>query len=771
MSTVGLNFGSPTSGAGFDVSTTVAQIVGNLQNVETPWKNQLSALQSQDTVISSLGTLYSNLSNDLSQLTELNGVLAQKTGSSSNTNVLELTSATSSATAGTHTVVVNKLAQTSSGYLAEIPNASDTLKGSITLRVGSGSTQTIALPAAGETLASLASSINSSALGVTASVLTDSSGSRLSLVSSAAGAKANLTISSNSIVDASGVKLQYTGTAGSGSTPSSGTLTAIANAADTLSGALSIQLGSGAATNFTLDASDNTLATLVNKINQSALGVTASVQTNSDGSSSLALLSNTTGSAGTLTISSSVVDVSPALAYTSTVTGSDASLTVDGVNLTSASNTVTNLIPGLTFQLLSASALQSDGTPAPVQVVIGNDNSGVETAVSTLVTDYNALVQAINTQQGNDSSGHPEPLFGSPTLSLLQQQLLSSLNAQNPNGYLDGVSTGATLSGKLLISVGGGTQHEVDVPDAPNNTINDLADAFNAANLGVTAHVATSGGESYLMFQSQLTGAAGALAVTSTVEATQTAPLAYSPSSASGTQNASGTLTTVAAAGDLLTGSLSIQLGDGTPATIALGSAGQTLQDLADAINGTANLGATASVSSDGKTLTLQAADDSGAMTVNSTLFDSTAATTAALSYTNSSDVSTLTALGISMNNDGTIALDAASLDSLLNSDFNGVVGMFQGLNSWGASVSNLLSNAGTTASTGVLKLAQTSNSKIESTLNAEIAKQESLIASQQKTLTAELNTANEILQAIPSQLSSVSELYSAITGYNQGNN
>jgi flagellar hook-associated protein 2 len=771
MSTVGLNFGSPTSGAGFDVSTTVAQIVGNLQNVETPWKNQLSALQSQDTVISSLGTLYSNLSNDLSQLTELNGVLAQKTGSSSNTNVLELTSATSSATAGTHTVVVNKLAQTSSGYLAEIPNASDTLKGSITLRVGSGSTQTIALPAAGETLASLASSINSSALGVTASVLTDSSGSRLSLVSSAAGAKANLTISSNSIVDASGVKLQYTGTAGSGSTPSSGTLTAIANAADTLSGALSIQLGSGAATNFTLDASDNTLATLVNKINQSALGVTASVQTNSDGSSSLALLSNTTGSAGTLTISSSVVDVSPALAYTSTVTGSDASLTVDGVNLTSASNTVTNLIPGLTFQLLSASALQSDGTPAPVQVVIGNDNSGVETAVSTLVTDYNALVQAINTQQGNDSSGHPEPLFGSPTLSLLQQQLLSSLNAQNPNGYLDGVSTGATLSGKLLISVGGGTQHEVDVPDAPNNTINDLADAFNAANLGVTAHVATSGGESYLMFQSQLTGAAGALAVTSTVEATQTAPLAYSPSSASGTQNASGTLTTVAAAGDLLTGSLSIQLGDGTPATIALGSAGQTLQDLADAINGTANLGATASVSSDGKTLTLQAADDSGAMTVNSTLFDSTAATTTALSYTNSSDVSTLTALGISMNNDGTIALDAASLDSLLNSDFNGVVGMFQGLNSWGASVSNLLSNAGTTASTGVLKLAQTSNSKIESTLNAEIAKQESLIASQQKTLTAELNTANEILQAIPSQLSSVSELYSAITGYNQGNN
>ena len=57
---VGLNFGSPTSGAGFNVSSTVAQIVGNLQNVETPWKTQLTALEGQDTAISSIGTLLSN---------------------------------------------------------------------------------------------------------------------------------------------------------------------------------------------------------------------------------------------------------------------------------------------------------------------------------------------------------------------------------------------------------------------------------------------------------------------------------------------------------------------------------------------------------------------------------------------------------------------------------------------------------------------------------------------------------------------------------------
>src|ERR1035441_10154165 len=83
MGTVGLSFGSPTSGAGFDVSTTVAEIVGNLQNVETPWKNQLTSLESQDSTISSLGTLFSNLSNDISSLTDFQGILAQKEGSRS----------------------------------------------------------------------------------------------------------------------------------------------------------------------------------------------------------------------------------------------------------------------------------------------------------------------------------------------------------------------------------------------------------------------------------------------------------------------------------------------------------------------------------------------------------------------------------------------------------------------------------------------------------------------------------------------------------------
>lgn len=658
--------------------------------------------------------------------------------------------------------------------MTEIPNASDTLTGSITLRVGSGTGQTISLPSGGRTLATLASEINSSGVGVTASVLTDSSGSRLSLVSGTSGAKGTVAVASSSIVDTNGIALQYSGSAGSGTSYSSGALTSLASAADTLSGTLSIQEGNGVAQQFTLDTSDNTLGTLASTINQAGIGVTALVVTNSDGSSSLSLVSGTQGSAGTLAVTSSVLDASPSLAYTSTVSGSDASLTVDGVNLTSASNTVTNLIPGLTFQLLSSSPEQSDGSLEPVQVVIANDNSGVESAISSMVNDYNSLIAAINTQEGNDSSGNPEPLFGSPTLSLLQQQLLSSLNAQNPNGYLDPVSaaTDTTLTGNILVTVGSGAQQEVDVPTSPDNTIQDLANAINAANIGVSANVVTQGGQSNLMLQSQTTGTNGALSVVSQIAATSDTPLTYAATTAGGSSPSSGTLTAVASAGDVLTGSVSIQVGSGVAETVSLGSGGGTLQDLADAINNVSGLGAIASVSSDGTTLTLtsQSAADDGALTVTSNILDSTDATTTNLNYTNSSDISTLSSLGI-MNSDGTLTFDASTLDSLLNTDFTSVVGLFQGVNSWGASFASMLNNSGTSSSTGILNLAQTSNSNIESTLNADISKEETLISAQQTSLTNELNQANQILQELPSQLNGIDELYSAITGYNQSQN
>jgi len=679
MGTVGLSFGSPTSGTGFDVDATVQRIVTNLQRVETPWKTQLTQLQSQDTVLSNLGTLLSTLSTDLGKLTDFTGMLAQKTGSSSNTNVLQLTSATSSAMAGTHTVHVTSLAQTASGYLTPIANASDKLSGSISIQVGGGTARVVNLNSSNNTLAGLAASINAAGIGVTANVLTDANGPRLSLVS------------------------------------------------------------------------------------------------------------GTSGAVGDLTVMSTVMDTSTgnkALGYTSAVQGLDAQLTVDGADLKSSSNTVSGLIPGVTFQLLAASSKRADGSPEPVQVVIGNDNSGVETAVNTLVTDFNAVMHAIDTQQGKDSSGNPEPMFGSPTLSLLQQQLLSSVNAGNPNGYLDSVSAdvGTVLSGSMTLQAGNGTTYTVVIGAAPEPpdantvytggdtaTLQGLADAINGANIGVTAGISTSFGRSTLSLTSQIAGKAGALSVSSSLTGTAPTKLGYTA-----TDNTSGALDTVSDGADMLSGSLSIQVGSGAAQTVTIGQGSNTLQGLADAINATAGIGVTATVqtNADGSAQLLFAADPgiTGKLVVTSNVLDTTHTNSNSIGYTSSSDISTLANLGItsSTNYDGTLTFDPSILDSALNTDFGGVIGFFQGLNSWGQSVARILNSAGNTSSNGILKLAQNANSSMEKSLNNQLAKQDALIAVQQKNLTAQLNAANQILQSLPSQLEGINMLYSAISGYNQ---
>src|ERR1700691_4014273 len=106
MGNVGISFGSPTSGQGFDVSTTVSAIVANLQAVETPWKNQLTSLKAQDTTLTSIGTDLSTLSTALQSLTDFQGVLSEKQGSSSDTSVVQLTGASNSAVAGSHSITV-----------------------------------------------------------------------------------------------------------------------------------------------------------------------------------------------------------------------------------------------------------------------------------------------------------------------------------------------------------------------------------------------------------------------------------------------------------------------------------------------------------------------------------------------------------------------------------------------------------------------------------------------------------------------------------------
>jgi len=322
MGTVGINFGAASSGQGFDVASTVTAILASQQAIESPCKSQLAALQAQDAVFTTLGADLSTLTTAMQSLTDFSGVLAQKQGASSDTNVLALTSATVAAIAGSHTISVTALAQTSSEYSDTLANGADALSGSLT--IGS---HTITVDSSSNTLASLAAAINLAGIGVNASVIADVSGSRLSLVS------------------------------------------------------------------------------------------------------------GTSGTAGQLAITSNLTDAttSAAIGFHTGQLGQNASLNVDGVSLSSASNTVSSAIPGVTFQLLALST-------SPVQVQITNDTSAVGAAVGSVVASYNAVVKDINGQEGKDSSGNAKPLFGSTTLASLQYQLSSALLGGAASGSIKSVT-------------------------------------------------------------------------------------------------------------------------------------------------------------------------------------------------------------------------------------------------------------------------------------------------------------------------------------------
>ena len=553
MGTVGLSFGSPTSGQGINVSQTVSQITAIMQNIETPWKNQLAQLQAQDTVYTTLGKDLSNLTTSLQALTNFQGVLESKQGSSSNTNVLQLLSASNTALAGSHTVTVNSLAQTASYYSEDFSNPNDLVNGSLTLTVNGGTPVTINTASGGETIAQIASDVNNANAGVTANIITDSGGSRLSLVS------------------------------------------------------------------------------------------------------------NTSGTAGNFTVGTTLTDAtntSNIISFTQAQTGSNASFVVDGISETSTSNTVTNAIPGVSFQLLSAST-------SPVQVEIANNNTAVETAVQSFVTAYNTALTDLNTQEGNTSTGTPEPLFGNPTVALLQSQLQSAMTYIVPSGL---TATGSQSTGYTF-----------------------------------------------------------------------TAP--------------SATDTYTAAAGAFGTGAS----GTGSSAAITTPS---TLTQIAADLN----------ASGTGYSATLNSTDTAMTVTASSSTPATLAASAPTLQASGSGSISSITQLGVSVNNNGTLTLNVSALDATLNSNYQDVVNFLQPSStytSFGGNFTTILNNLGTQAPNGSVYLAQQQNQTMETSLNTNITNENTLIAQKTQTLTAELNQANFTLTQIPQQLGYMNELYSSFSGYN----
>lgn len=304
-------------------------------------QEQQANLQTQSTALQSIETDINSLATAVSGLSDTNGAINSITATSSDSSVLTA-SADPTAVSGSHSIVVNSLATTSSYYTDPVASETTALgTGGFQITVGSNPAATVTVDDTNNTLDGLAAAINGQNLGVTASVITDANGARLALVSNTSGASGNITVSNN-----------------------------------------------------------------------------------------------TTG-----------------LNFNLAATGANASLTVDGVPISSTSNTVSSVIPGVTLNLTGASPDET------VSLTLSPNTDAATTAVNTFVSSWNTVIGDLNSQFDVTSLGTGGgPLEADNTLRNVENQLLSGINyaISGNNGIVNLASMGINMNNDGTLTVDSG---------------------------------------------------------------------------------------------------------------------------------------------------------------------------------------------------------------------------------------------------------------------------------------------------------------------------
>lgn len=218
-------------------------------------------------------------------------------------------------------------------------------------------------------------------------------------------------------------------------------------------GTLKIDIGNwnSGNTTFTPNASNKTLSvevtaadtltTLRDKINALGAGVNASILNDASGAR-LVINSRETGSTNGFRITATDSDGTDtdnlglsALAYdppnaasatTLRQVGTDAQATVNGLPVTSASNTLTNVVEGVTLTLGAK-------TTSPVSVAVSPDTEKVKKALTDFTKAYNTLTTLLSKQTKYDEATKTAGMLqGDSTAVSLQRQLRNLVGASSP---------------------------------------------------------------------------------------------------------------------------------------------------------------------------------------------------------------------------------------------------------------------------------------------------------------------------------------------------
>jgi len=250
----------------------------------------------------------------------------------------------------------------------------------------------------------------------------------------------------------------------------------------TQTGTLIIQRGADDPVTITIDDTNNTMQGVKNAINAADAGFTASII--NDGSATpyrLVITSDESGTANALSITNNINQGGgQSLTLAQTVIAQDASVQINGVDIASSSNTITDAIEGITLNLKAES-----GTAV---VDVGRDLEAIVEGIKDFVEKYNEVISYISSQSRYNAEDEKAGILsGDITLRITQSQLSSSLLQR-----IDSDEAALTVLSQIGIHFnndGTLTVNEEDLEDA-------LSSSFQAAAHVLLADALDQGGSS-----------------------------------------------------------------------------------------------------------------------------------------------------------------------------------------------------------------------------------------------------------------------------------
>jgi len=196
-------------------------------------------------------------------------------------------------------------------------------------------------------------------------------------------------------------------------------------------------------TNITISSANNTLSGVRDAINAAGAGVTATI-VNDGTSNRLVITSKDSGEVNSLKITTSDDDDNDLdaaglsqLAYDPTATAGagnnmtqkqaakNAKLNIDGIDIVKSSNTISDAIDGITFNLIK------DSAGSTVSLDVKRDEASVKASVTAFVDAYNALNTKLRslTNYSAPNSAANGPLLGDATARSVTSQIKSVLTS------------------------------------------------------------------------------------------------------------------------------------------------------------------------------------------------------------------------------------------------------------------------------------------------------------------------------------------------------